>query len=164
MHNSPPAPGPDSVRIGTTEREDAARVLGDHFAEGRLHTDEYELRLSAAYAATTLAELRPLFEDLPLPRPTCLNPPPPPGFSPPHAAPPPHSPMMSDKSKVTAGLLQIFLPFGIGRFYTGHIGIGIAQLLLVILSCGVLVLWPIIDGIVLLASGGTDHLGRRLRD
>jgi TM2 domain-containing membrane protein YozV len=163
MHNSPPAPGPDSVRIGTTEREDAARVLGDHFADGRLRTAEYELRLSAAYAATTLAELRPLFEDLPAPRPACLNPLPPPGFYPPLQVPP-HAPMRSDKSKVTAGLLQIFLPFGIGRFYTGHIGIGIAQLLLVLVSCGVLVLWPIIDGIVLLASGGTDHLGRRLRD
>jgi TM2 domain-containing membrane protein YozV len=163
MHNSPPAPGPDSVRIGTTEREDAARVLGDHFAEGRLQTGEYELRLSAAYAAATLAELRPLFEDLPAPKPTCLNPLPPPGFFP-HTAAPPHAPAMSDKSKVTAGLLQIFLPLGVGRFYTGHVGIGVAQLVLVLVSCGVLALWPIIDGIVLLASGGTDHLGRRLRD
>src|SRR5215203_5267376 len=37
----------------------------------------------------------------------------------------------SDKSKMVAGLLQIFLgSFGVGRFYTGHIGLAVAQLLL----------------------------------
>ena len=37
---------------------------------------------------------------------------------------------LSDKSKVAAGVLQLFLGgFGVGRFYTGHVGIAIAQLL-----------------------------------
>src|SRR3954471_23864211 len=44
----------------------------------------------------------------------------------------------SDKSKIVAGLLQIFLGyFGVGRFYTGHIGLGVAQLLLGWLTCGI---------------------------
>ncbi|MCZ9344600.1 TM2 domain-containing protein, partial [Streptomyces sp. TRM76130] len=36
----------------------------------------------------------------------------------------------SDKSKIVAGLLQIFLGgFGVGRFYVGSVGVGVAQLL-----------------------------------
>src|SRR5688572_11084900 len=31
----------------------------------------------------------------------------------------------SDKNKLVAGLLQIFLPFGIGRFYIGDTKIGV---------------------------------------
>ncbi|MFD7729735.1 TM2 domain-containing protein [Kitasatospora phosalacinea] len=68
---------------------------------------------------------------------------------------------MSDKSKVVAGLLQIFLGgFGIGRFYTGHVGIGVAQLL----TCGGLGIWALIDGIMFLVSDDrTDAQGRLLR-
>jgi hypothetical protein len=40
----------------------------------------------------------------------------------------------------------------------------ICQLLLLFFTCGIGVLWPIIDGIVLLRAGGTDSNGRRLRD
>ena len=36
----------------------------------------------------------------------------------------------SDKSQVVAGLLQIFLNgFAVGRFYTGHIGMALLQIL-----------------------------------
>jgi eukaryotic-like serine/threonine-protein kinase len=67
---------------------------------------------------------------------------------------------LSDKSKVAAGLLQIFLgSFGVGRFYTGHAGMGIAQLL----TCGGCGVWALIDGIVLLASDSTDAQGRMLK-
>jgi len=67
----------------------------------------------------------------------------------------------SDKSKVTAGLLQIFLGgLGIGRFYTGHTGMAIAQLL----TCGGLGFWSLIDGILFLTSNTrTDSQGRVLR-
>ncbi|MEV0647455.1 NINE protein [Phytomonospora sp. NPDC050363] len=81
----------------------------------------------------------------------------------------------SEKSKTTAGLLQIFLGgFGVGRFYTGHIGIAIAQLavtvtlgclgfFLVLPWCG-MGLWGLIDGIVILSSStATDSEGRLLR-
>src|SRR5215813_10008993 len=43
----------------------------------------------------------------------------------------------SDKSKMVAGLLQIFLgSFGVGRFYTGHMGLAIAQIAVTWLTCG----------------------------
>jgi TM2 domain-containing membrane protein YozV len=69
----------------------------------------------------------------------------------------------SDKSKLGAGLLQILLPLGIGRFYTGHTGIGVAQLVVTLLTCGVGGIWPLVDGIVLLATNPTDANGRPLR-
>jgi TM2 domain-containing membrane protein YozV len=96
---------------------------------------------------------------------------------------------LSDKSKVVAGLLQIFLgSFAVGRFYTGHTSIALAQLGVVwgtfaLVCCGGFALsvvtfglgsfaillaplgslWPFIDGIMLLTKGGTDAQGRVLR-
>lgn len=68
----------------------------------------------------------------------------------------------SDKSKLVAGLLQIFLgSFGVGRFYTGHIGLGVAQLLLSWLTCGI---WPIVDGVLMLMGKVPDAQGRPLRE
>jgi len=68
----------------------------------------------------------------------------------------------SDKSKLVAGLLQIFLgSVGAGRFYTGHYGMAVAQLLLGWLTCYI---WPLVDGIMILVKGGTDAQGRILRD
>jgi TM2 domain-containing membrane protein YozV len=70
----------------------------------------------------------------------------------------------SDKEKLIAGLLQIFLgSFAIGRFYTGHIGLAIAQLCVTWLTCGVGALWPFIDGIMMLTGNPTDAKGRPLR-
>ncbi|MFM9447075.1 TM2 domain-containing protein [Streptomyces acidiscabies] len=67
----------------------------------------------------------------------------------------------SDKSKIVAGILQIFLgTLGIGRFYVGNVGVGIAQLL----TCGGFGLWALIDGIIFLVSNDrTDKQGRVLR-
>jgi TM2 domain-containing membrane protein YozV len=71
----------------------------------------------------------------------------------------------SDKSKVVGGLLQLFLGWcGVGRFYTGHIGIGIAQIVVVWASCGIGIIWPIVDGIMMLTGRVTDAEGRPLRD
>ena len=75
----------------------------------------------------------------------------------------------SDKSKVAAGLLSIFLgTLGVGRFYTGHWGIGLAQLLITVLTLGfgamVTGLWSLIDGIITLTSStASDSEGRILR-
>ena len=69
----------------------------------------------------------------------------------------------SDKSKLIAGLLQILIPLGIGRFYMGQTGLGIAQLLVTLLTCGIGGLWPFIDGIVILAGDPKDEQGRPLR-
>ena len=72
---------------------------------------------------------------------------------------------LSDKSKVVAGLLGILLGgFGAGRFYTGHIGIAVAQLVVSFCTLFVGSLWGLIDGIIILINGGTDAQGRVLRD
>lgn len=92
--------------------------------------------------------------------------PPPPGAGFPNpAAPYGYDPVtglpLSDKSKIAAGVLQLFLGnLGIGRFYTGHVGIAVAQLL----TCGGCGIWSLIDGIIILVNGGTDAQGRKLRD
>ncbi|MGW3630704.1 TM2 domain-containing protein [Streptomyces sp. NPDC005122] len=67
----------------------------------------------------------------------------------------------SEKSKIVAGVLQLTLgTLGIGRFYMGSVGIGIAQLL----TCGGFGIWALIDGIMLLTgSGAMDSEGRVLR-
>ncbi|HEU5475871.1 MAG TPA: DUF1707 domain-containing protein [Actinophytocola sp.] len=152
---------PDALRIGTQEREDAVRVLGEHFAAGRLPMDEYEQRVGAALEAQARGDLRPLFRDLPAPYPPFMAPPPPAPLIPVPTAPPVELAVYSEKSRIAAGLLQILLPFGTGRFYTGHIHIAVLQLVLVFTGIGVI--WSIVDGILLIANGGTDRYGRPLR-
>jgi TM2 domain-containing membrane protein YozV len=73
----------------------------------------------------------------------------------------------SDKSKTVAGLLQLLSLIGvggIGRFYIGDIGIGVAQLLVGWLTCGIGLIWPIIDAILMLTGSVPDSQGRPLRD
>lgn len=157
----------DSVRIGTAEREAAVKLLSDHMSEGRLSLEEYEERMSAALDARTQADLKPLFKDLPPPHPSFMAPqlpalPPPSGPPVYYPSAPPPVAGQSDKNRVAAGVLQIVLPFGIGRFYTGHTNIALAQLLTSIFFVGFV--WSIIDGIMILANGGTDAQGRPLRD
>jgi len=87
---------------------------------------------------------------------------------------------LSDKSKATAGLLQLLLPLvglaGVGRLYSGSMAIGLCQLLGVIVSYVLIcvfvgafaapcfLVWSIVDGIVILASAAPrDGLGRVMR-
>ena len=69
----------------------------------------------------------------------------------------------SDKTKLVAGLLQILIPIGIGRFYLGDTKIGVWQVVVTVLTCGIGALWPFIDGIVILATDSVDAQGRPLR-
>jgi hypothetical protein len=70
----------------------------------------------------------------------------------------------SDKQKMVAGLLQIFVGWaGAGRFYTGHTGIAIAQIATWLL-CGLGSIWTLIDGIMMLTGKVTDSDSRPLRD
>jgi TM2 domain-containing membrane protein YozV len=69
----------------------------------------------------------------------------------------------SDKSKLVAGLLQILIPLGIGRFYIGDTKTGVWQLVVTILTCGIGGLWPFIDGIIILATDSKDANGLPLR-
>lgn len=109
------------------------------------------------------------------PPPSYAPPPPyaPPGYLPPgygggYGPPQPGAPWgtdqygrpYSEKSKVIAGVLQIVLGgVGAGRWYTGHYGIAIAQLL----TCGGLGVWALVDGILMLVGNVTDVEGRPLR-
>lgn len=76
---------------------------------------------------------------------------------------PQQDPNVSDKEKTTALILCI-LPYvvqihGIHRFYTGHIGIGIIQLL-TWGGCGI---WTLIDLIQIISGNFKDSDGRPLK-
>ena len=74
------------------------------------------------------------------------------------------------KSKMAAGLLGIFLgALGIHNFYLGYTGKAVAQLLITILSCGILAIvseiWGLIEGIqILTGSISVDANGVPLKD
>ena len=74
------------------------------------------------------------------------------------------------KSKIAAGLLGIFLGcFGVHNFYLGFTGKAVAQLLITILSCGILSfvsgIWGLIEGILILTgSSNKDAKGNTLID
>lgn len=69
----------------------------------------------------------------------------------------------SDKSKLVAGLLQILIPIGIGRFYIGDNKTGVIQLVVTLVTCGIGALWPFIDGIIMLVTDSKDANGYMLR-
>ncbi len=85
----------------------------------------------------------------------------------------------SDKSKTAAGLLQLLLSLigipGVGRLYTGHLGLGLGQLvgmiigyMLMLFLVGFLIvpafwIWGVVDGIVMLVGDPKDAQGRPLR-
>jgi len=72
---------------------------------------------------------------------------------------------LSEKSKLVAGLLQIFLgSLGIGRFYLGYTTIGVLQLVVSLFTCGIGSIWGLIDGIMILIGNVPDAQGRTLRE
>ncbi|WP_028931841.1 DUF1707 domain-containing protein [Pseudonocardia asaccharolytica] len=173
-------PGSRNFRIGHEEREQAVRALNDHFAAGRLDMHKYEERVGQASAARTAGELDALFTDLPTAASTqvTVQHPTAPYPAAPHPAAQqagwdPNAPWgrdpvtgwpCSDKSKVVAGVLQLFLgAVGAGRFYTGHTGMAVAQLLVTLFTFGIGAIWGFVDGIVLLAGSPRDPYGRPLR-
>jgi hypothetical protein len=54
------------IRASDMERESVVDVLRDAYTDGRLTLDEFEERMSAAYAAKTWTDLRQLTGDLPV--------------------------------------------------------------------------------------------------
>jgi TM2 domain/Protein of unknown function (DUF2510) len=71
---------------------------------------------------------------------------------------------LSDKSKLVAGLLQLFLGgFGIGRFYLGYTNIGVIQIVVTIVTCGIGSIWGLIDAILIISGNVPDADGRMLR-
>ena len=75
---------------------------------------------------------------------------------------------LSDKSKLIAGLLQLLGLFGfagIGRIYLGHIGLGVAQLLVGLVTCGLgAAIWGTVDAVLILTDKVRDSQGRPLRE
>jgi TM2 domain-containing membrane protein YozV len=81
---------------------------------------------------------------------------------------------VSTKSKIAAGLFGLFFgALGVHNFYIGRTGKGLTQLLLSLLSFGLLsgvsALWGFIEGILILCSSAgspwhQDGYGRELRD
>src|SRR5262245_27550696 len=57
----------DRIRIGEADRERRTARLRQHFAEGRLTSDELEERITAALSAKTVGDLRRIMADLPDP-------------------------------------------------------------------------------------------------
>ncbi len=91
---------------------------------------------------------------------------PPAGYPGGYGPPVPYDPQA--KSKVVAGVLGILLgSFGIHRFYLGYTTIGIVQIVVTILTCGIGGLWGFVEGILYLVGAEnfrTDASGRPLRD
>lgn len=83
----------------------------------------------------------------------------PPGPGAPYGRVPMTGEPYSEKGQIIAGVLQLLVgTFGVGRFYTGHIGIGVAQLL-TLGGCGI---WALVDGIMILVGDPRDAAGRPL--
>ena len=53
------------LRIGDAERTAAADELAEHYAQGRLSTEEHHERLDRIWEARTPSDLTPVFSDLP---------------------------------------------------------------------------------------------------
>ena len=94
------------------------------------------------------------------------QPAPPPQYAPPppQYAPPPQygQPVMSTKSRVVYIILGIFLgELGVHNFYAGRVGVGVAQLLITVLTCGygtvITWIWALIE----VCTVTTDSQGRR---
>jgi TM2 domain-containing membrane protein YozV len=70
----------------------------------------------------------------------------------------------SEKSKIVAGVLQLLLPFGIGRYYIGDTTTGVWQTVATVLTCGIAHIWVLIDGILILVNDDAkDSRGYILR-
>ena len=59
----------------------------------------------------------------------------------------------STRSRLAAGLLGIFLgAYGVHNFYLGKHGVGVAQILVTLFTCGIGSIWGFVEGIVILCS------------
>ena len=70
------------------------------------------------------------------------------------------------RSKMAAGLLGVFLGgLGIHRFYLGFTGIGIIQIIVTLVTCGLGSLWGFVEGILVLTGTiNRDAQGQPLKE
>ncbi len=74
---------------------------------------------------------------------------------------------MEQKSKLTAGLLGIFLgAWGVHRFYLGYTKMGVIQIVVTLVTCGIGSVWGLVEGILILCGKNitTDANGNPLGD
>ncbi|RYG32032.1 DUF4339 domain-containing protein, partial [bacterium] len=68
--------------------------------------------------------------------------------------------LRSDRSRTAAGILNIVFP-GIGRMYLGYYALGLIQMFSVLATCGILQIWSIVDGVMILTGNiKVDGYGR----
>lgn len=156
--------GPDGKEYGPVD----INGLIQWVKEGRVApgTQVVEHATMRRFLAKDLAELAPLFSAPPVVAASAVYTPPSGGlyFQAPGALKvgPDGRPL---KSKMTAGLLGIFLGgFGAHRFYLGYTAIGVIQLVVSLVTCGVGSIWGLIEGILCLTGSMTDAEGRPLTD
>lgn len=126
------------------------------------------------------AILTPAFDAGPAPQPDYAqgnpNPNPDPGagyvYTPPmpdpnyaQGGPNPQPQKKSSRSKIAAGLLGIFLGgWGIHNFYLGKTSMGVIQIVVTLVTCGIGSLWGFVEGIMCLCGQVTDVDGLPLSD
>jgi hypothetical protein len=59
----------DRMRVSDADREQVTARLREHYAEGRLTSEELDERITATLNAKTVGDLRPIMADLPEPAP-----------------------------------------------------------------------------------------------
>lgn len=71
-----------------------------------------------------------------------------------------------NRSKMAAGLLGVFLgAVGVHRFYLGYTGIGIAQIVVTVVTFGFGSIWGFVEGILILTGNiNKDASGNSLAD
>jgi hypothetical protein len=194
-HSVPPPSGPPTAAVrppGPVPTPKPPRMVPPRFAVPppnpllRPTVPPYAQQPLTTVVPVAMPQPRPV-SPIPYPGLPASAPPMPDGFVPGGYAPAETHPLtgepLSDRSSLTAGLLQVFLgAFGAGRLYTGHVAIALLQLmsgwfLFAFTMCAgagletesvwalfwVGLAWPVIDGIVFLGYGGKDSKGRRLR-
>ena len=167
--------GASSIRCGSAGHEDLRSII----------SSGYEVRQATSNTSHGSGMLRCMTDPQFGPTPgEGSTPPPYSGYPPPGQYPPPpaayYDPSapygrhpvtgapLSEKSKVVAGLLQLIGLVGIvgiGRIYLGYTGLGIAQLVVGVVTCGLgAVVWGIVDAVMILTDKVRDPQGRPLRD
>jgi hypothetical protein len=116
----------DRIRISDADREHVTARLREHFAEGRLSSEELDQRISAALSAKTFGDLRPVLADLPDPAP----------------APPPARPSApwAGRRRIAFGRRPRILPLAVIALIAALVIPGAGWLFLAFLKL-VLVLW-----------------------
>jgi TM2 domain-containing membrane protein YozV len=78
--------------------------------------------------------------------------------------PPAGLPYFSSRNRWVAGALGVLLgEFGVHRFYLGFIGIGIIQIVVTVVTCGIGGIWGFIEGILCFCGAMRDVDGLPLR-